>query len=99
MQREFVWDSAKAASNKRKHGISFETASRVFADPNHISDLESHVDGEERWKTIGRIEHHLLVVVIHTNWDEEGIEFIRLISARLAERKERALYEGQFGQI
>jgi uncharacterized DUF497 family protein len=33
----FTWDEAKDRSNRRKHGIGFEEAVRVFADPLHLS--------------------------------------------------------------
>jgi uncharacterized protein (DUF4415 family) len=32
MKTRFEWDPAKAASNLRKHGVSFSAAVRVFAD-------------------------------------------------------------------
>lgn len=32
------WDPVKAAANRRKHGVSFETALRAFADPFAISE-------------------------------------------------------------
>jgi uncharacterized protein len=99
MEAEFTWDPVKAASNVKKHGVSFETAILVFADPNCISDIESHVDGEDRWQTIGRVDHNFVVLVVHTNWNDEELEIIRLISARPAEKQERTRYEEQFGSI
>ncbi len=44
----FEWDSAKAAANLRKHGVAFEDAVRVFADPGHISDVDRIENGELR---------------------------------------------------
>ena len=53
------------------------------------------VDGEERWQTIGTVDNHRLLVVAHTSSDDEGgEEYIRIISARKAERRERQRYEG-----
>ena len=51
---EFEWDSAKAASNLRKHEVSFELAATVFKDPfmQSIPD-ECYSDIEERWITMG----------------------------------------------
>ena len=45
----FDWDESKNAANLRKHGIAFEDAVFVFADPLHISTPDRIVDGEERW--------------------------------------------------
>jgi uncharacterized protein len=96
---EFTWDPEKAAANLLKHGVRFETATRAFADPHAIFELERHVDGEERWQTIGLVDGQLLLLVVHTNWMEDGLEIIRLISARRAERHERKKYEEQFGSL
>ena len=41
----FEWDPAKAAANRRKHGVSFETAARVFADPYALFEQDRTVDG------------------------------------------------------
>lgn len=48
MAIQFEWDAAKAESNRRKHGVSFETAVRVFADPLHVSEQDRIEDGEQR---------------------------------------------------
>lgn len=89
----FDWDDNKNASNLRKHGVRFETATKVFHDPNHVLVLERIVDGEERWQTIGTVDGTYLLLVVHT-WEEEGIETVyRLISARKAELHERRIYD------
>lgn len=97
--QHFTWDARKAAANLKKHGISFETASRVFIDPNAITMLDRIENGEERWQTIGRIDGQMMVLVAHTLWEEnengQDIETIRIISARKAERHERRTYEEQ----
>lgn len=90
----FVWDPAKAASNFRKHRVSFEIAARVFADPFAVSEMDRIEGNEQRWQTLGLVENHLLVLVAHTILDEDGgEEVIRIISARRAEPKERRRYE------
>ena len=86
------WDDAKNRSNLRKHGISFDTAVRAFLDPLHISQQDRVVDGEERWRTIGRVSDVLLVVVAYAVFDE-GNEVIHIISARRVTRQERIEYE------
>ncbi len=93
----FTWDEAKNQSNQRKHGISFEIAARVFSDPLHLSIQDRLESGEERWQTLGLIDGTSMIVVAHTYTSvglphEPGDE-IRIISARLATRKERRMYE------
>lgn len=87
----FVWDGAKAAANARKHRVSFEEASTVFADELAATAADpDHSVGEERWITFGVSSRRRLLAVSHT--DEEG-DIIRIISARPATRSERKLYE------
>ncbi|KXU38384.1 hypothetical protein AXE65_01330 [Ventosimonas gracilis] len=99
MEQYFEWDDAKAASNLRKHGIQFEDAVEVFDDPHSITKQDRIEGGEYRWQTLGTtISKTLLLLVAHTsNTDDGNIEIIRIISARKANRKERARYE--HGQI
>ena len=100
MARIFEWNKAKAASNIKKHRVTFNTASRVFLDKDHLSELESHVGNEERWQTTGQVDVALYVVVIHTDWEDNGDEIIRIISARRATPRERKKYEqGKFGSL
>jgi uncharacterized protein len=90
----WIWDSDKAASNRSKHGLSFETAALIFDDPLHASKLDPHPDGN-RWRTIGRVGS-VLLLVIHT-WPEDDREtdeeLGRIISARKATASERKVYE------
>jgi uncharacterized DUF497 family protein len=99
MNVRFTWDPNKAESNKRKHKIGFEQASRVFADPSRLSEVDRIVDVEERWLTIGAIDDLRIVVVAHTVTDAESIEIVRIISARKAERHERRRYEREEGDL
>jgi uncharacterized DUF497 family protein len=88
------WDSKKAAANRTKHGLSFETATLVFDDPLHASKLDLHPDGD-RWQTVGAVGP-VLLLVIHT-WpeaDSKGDDPVgRIISARKATAHERKAYE------
>ena len=60
---KFVWDSNKEKLNRKKHGISFETAARVFLDENSYDDFdELHSDFEERIKIVGRVGKILAVI-------------------------------------
>lgn len=86
--RQFEWDDEKAADNFAKHGITFESATRVFLDSEAVYIDASHPeDGEERYKVIGVIEGRLYVAV----YTIRG-ETYRLISARRTNRKEEKLW-------
>ena len=51
---KFEWDSAKAATNLSKHGVSFEEAATVFRDPlSRTGRNPDHSAGEERYITFG----------------------------------------------
>ena len=89
----FEWDEDKVAANIRKHGISFETAGRVFQDDSLIEIFDSlHSDDENRILAIGMVDEVLSVV-----YTERHEQTIRLISARKATKKERSMYYEQFG--
>jgi len=86
----FKWDLRKARLNLRKHKISFEEATTAFSDPMAATGLDpDHSASEERYVTFGVSERGRLLVVAHT---EEG-ETIRIISARVASKGERDIYE------
>ena len=93
----FEWDPRKNLLNITKHSLSFETAKLVFQDPYIHSELDRFVDGEERWQSIGRVGHTLVVLVAHTTRDEDGEEVVRILSARKATRPERKRYEEEQG--
>ena len=95
MEVRFTWDTAKAESNRRKHGIDFEDALAVFRDPLHLSRLDRIEEGEQRWQTIGRAHGVTLLLVAHTMTEQGPVEVIRIISARRAARSERKRYEEQ----
>jgi uncharacterized protein len=89
----FEWDETKASSNKRKHGVSFDDAMHVFADPYALSEQDRVEDGELRWQTLGLVAGVVVLLVAHTVRGEGQDEVIRIISARRANRKERSRYE------
>lgn len=88
----FTWDARKDRSNRRKHGIGFDTAARVFLDPFHLTRQDRVVEDETRWQTIGMVDGVLLILVAYAVADEEE-EAIRIISARKVTRQERIKYE------
>jgi len=89
----FEWDEAKAKLNERKHGVRFDTAIRVFADPYALTEQDRIEGGELRWQTIGAVGGFVLLMVAHTVRDEGEDEIIRIISARRAVRKECKRYD------
>ena len=87
---KFTWDRRKNRANLEKHGVSFDEATTVFADPLAASIPDpDHSEGEERFVTMGVSARNRLVVVCHT---EEG-DTVRIISAREANSHERKKYE------
>ena len=88
----FAWDEKKDRINHRKHGIFFETAARIFEDPNIVSYVDRVVEEEERWHSIGSAGSITIMLVVHTSEGQHGKEEIRIISARKASPRERALY-------
>ncbi len=93
MPINFEWDSDKAQTNLSKHGLSFEVASTVFADPLSLTIIDPlHSSGqEERFITIGTSYQGALIIVIHCDRGEN----IRIISARRATKRERRTYENE----
>lgn len=90
MSLSFEWDRRKAASNLSKHGVSFEEALTVFADPlARIFDDEDHSIEEQREIIIGHSADDRLLVVCFTAQGES----VRIFSARKSTRKERKDYE------
>ena len=90
----FEWDAAKNRINQTKHsGLDFETAARVFNDPNVILVGDRIVEGEQRWHAIGAVSEVLLLVVHSYREDKDhDEEIIRIISAREANQRERRIY-------
>ena len=86
----FEWDMRKAASNLKKHGVAFDEATTVFGDPlSLLMDDPKHSEDEQRFLVMGRsVQQRLLVVAF-----AERPPHTRIISARLATRQERNLYE------
>ena len=87
---QFEWDEDKAQANVQDHGVTFDEAATVLLDPlaSTIPDPD-HSLGEERYLTIGLSTQGRLLVVSYT--ERQGR--FRLISGRLATRRERRTYE------
>jgi len=84
------WDDVKARTNLNKHGVTFHEAATVFGDPLALTYPDpDHSLGEQRYLTFGLSLTGRLLVVAHA----ERPGGVRVISARLATRKERRIYE------
>ena len=88
---ELEWDSRKAASNVKDHGVDFADAATALLDEMAITVADDSVDEEERYGTLGMDALGRCLVVVYT-WRDD---VVRLISARLATRSERRRYEGE----
>ncbi len=85
----FEWDENKAKINIQKHGVTFEEAAEVFFDPFYQTGDASIDEGEARDFIIGYTFSQRLLLAVYT---ERG-NSTRIISARLATRAERKVYE------
>ena len=87
----FAWDEAKAAENRRKHGVAFEEATTVFADESaRLKHDPDHSQKEDRFVLLGFSAKLRLLLVCHAY--RENDEVIRIISARKATPSERKQY-------
>ena len=85
----FEYDPNKSAENKRKHGIDFEDAQRLWADPG-VMEIPARTSDEPRWLLIGKIDvKHWSAIITRRG------ENIRLISVRRSRDEEVALYESE----
>ncbi len=84
---DFEWDERKAATSRRKHGVDFEIAARVFLDPHRIESYDNRgYYAEDRWITVGMVDPVVLVVVYTVRGEEDQV------IARKANEKERRQY-------
>jgi uncharacterized DUF497 family protein len=87
---KFEWNPEKAKLNVNKHGISFTEAATIFGDALSLTVPDpDHSIGELRYITMGLSNQNRLLIVSHTDRDNN----IRIISARLATKQERRFYE------
>ena len=86
----FEWDPEKERINRQKHSVGFREAQELFETDTDYLEIfdESHSDDEERFIAIGPVRRGIIVVV----WTERTEETVRIISARLATKREIQLY-------
>ena len=87
----FEWDPKKAATNRRKHGVSFAEAATCFDDPHGCYLKNEAPSFEDRLILIGLSAKSRLLFVVHA---EVGRDSIRIVSARRASPAQRRIYEG-----
>jgi hypothetical protein len=92
----FSWDTGKAETNLKKHGVSFEEAATVFSDTDALDwDDPDHSQNEHRSKRLGATVSGRIVILVYTlRRLKNGKETVRIISARQASSKERKAYAG-----
>ena len=87
----FVWDPRKEQINIQDHGISFSVAKFAFNDSERWERYDTtHSQNEDRWQTLALVEKVLFIV-----FTEEKEDVIRIISARIADKNERRIYNGK----
>ena len=90
---EFKWDGAKAATNLKKHQVSFDEAKSIFFDEFGVQFFDDeHSFDEERFLMLGMSSGAKLLIVCHCERDHGTT--IRIISARKATKRESAFYRG-----
>ena len=94
---DFEWDTHKAESNLRKHGVTFKQASTVFLDGQALTLFDAaHSDFEERWFTLGYAQGDVLLAIAHTyTVTSPSSARVRIISARPVTKQERRYYADQ----
>lgn len=94
MELVFDWDEDKARRNRVAHKISFDEARTIFNDLFLVTfPDEYHSHQDERFISIGTSLKNRIILVVHTEGEENGVIVIRVISARKATTSERRVYE------
>ncbi len=95
MELDISWDPVKAQANLAKHSVSFTRAATALLDPLALTIFDAaHSETEERWFTLGLTRDGLLLAISHTyQVSGPASAKVRLISARIATRRERDQYQ------
>jgi uncharacterized protein len=86
----FEWNPAKAAANRRVHGIGFAEAVTVLEDTFALTREDPDAIEERRFVTLGMSDQAKLVVVVYAYHTHD---LIRIISAWKASKRQREAYE------
>ena len=91
---KFEWDREKEKTNIKKHGVTFEQASFVFADRYALNKYdEKHSEDEDRWIILGKSFNEVLLLVVHAFRNRDSVTYTRIISGRKATKKEKQAYQ------
>lgn len=100
LHHSFEWDAAKAKANAEKHGVSFDDAAVVLLDVDgdryHLEEYDdAHAMDEDRWITTAShpLDRGIVMRIVWTPHTDEDEDATRVISARMATRRERKDYE------
>ena len=91
MKMEFDWDEVKEATNRQKHGIAFEEAENVFAEPPVVVFDSMHSTDELRFIAVGHSSKNRLLTLSFT-YRGAADQVIRIIGARRSTREEARFY-------
>ena len=91
----FEWDDAKSLRNLHDRRLPFEIATALWDGPTLEIEDRRHDYGEVRIKAIGRVRGFVMVCV-YTDRQTEKDLVRRIISLRLAQRKERDGYRAAY---
>jgi uncharacterized protein len=92
MEMEYDWDPVKAASNLKKHRITFQDASTVFDDPLRVeANVTKPEYGEVRYIAIGMMHDGRMTAVVYTDRESKR----RIISARNVRKDEQQEYDNR----
>ena len=86
---EFEFDERKSIANRKKHGIDFIEAQRIWNDLEHV-EIPARTEDEPRYVVIGKIDDRCWSAVI--TFREEKT---RIISVRRSRKEEIEIYEGK----
>lgn len=86
---KFEWDESKYKTNLEKHGVSFVDAVNMLLSGNFYKE-SSNYEQEQRTRATGLIDLRYITVVYTVRADK-----IRIISARVANQKERKNFDEQ----
>jgi len=86
---EFIWDEGNEQKSFLKHGIVPLEAEEAFFNPNFISADDTHSQNEQRYRLLGRTDSRKVLIIAFTIRSNKA----RIISSRLANKKERILYD------
>lgn len=86
----FEWDSEKAETNIRKHGIAFEEILPMFDDPLFWERYDADHSTADEVRYLGTARVNGIAVVVSSYTERERT---RIISARISTSEEEKRYE------